>query len=337
MRQVIVFSLLFLMVAAPVVGQGQSTLECTVEILDLPDIAGCYDTPDGPVLLYKQQPTENLPEGYAVRVVGEILPLSETAPPYQIFLPDLKGGSFELCSRKEWCRPAPGGISVGHLNVTAGTLGTVVYDEVSGAPYGLSNNHVLANENLGQIGDAIVQPGFLDGGRAPNDQIGTLARFIPIRFEWEGPLAVNTVDAALLKPLDPTSLTPYVLQVGYLRTTIFKPNRGARVCKSGRTTGLTCARVLSSGADLNVDYRRGEAKMIEQILTERMSSGGDSGSIVFDPVTRQIVGLLFAGNRQVTVINPIESVLAALNVTLDPGVIPPRWIDPLPFPAPTNP
>jgi hypothetical protein len=71
-------------------------------------------------------------------------------------------------------RPAQGGYSVGHKNITAGTISTCVYDILPGGTttppahgvgippkfYILSNNHVLANSNAGLLGDAILQPGL---------------------------------------------------------------------------------------------------------------------------------------------------------------------------------
>ena len=94
-------------------------------------------------------------------------------------------------------RPAKSGSSVGHRNITAGTIGTCVYDQLPGAArvppapgigkprdyYILSNNHVLANSNAGRVGDPVLQPGPADGGRLPQDQIGELARFVPIDLD----------------------------------------------------------------------------------------------------------------------------------------------------------
>lgn len=64
-------------------------------------------------------------------------------------------------------RPAPGGVSVAHVKVTAGTLGSRAIGLA--APWNnrhliLSNNHVLANSNNASVGDSIVQPGQI--GRA---------------------------------------------------------------------------------------------------------------------------------------------------------------------------
>lgn len=79
-------------------------------------------------------------------------------------------------------RPAPGGVSIGHKDITAGTLGCLVKKD--GQIYILSNNHVLANENYGKVGDAILQPGPYDGGTLA-DKIAVLSHFIPIDFGGE--------------------------------------------------------------------------------------------------------------------------------------------------------
>lgn len=79
----------------------------------------------------------------------------------------------------------PLGVSVGHYATTAGTIGALVRDNVTGELYILSNNHVLANGNFAQRGDAILQPAPLDGGMNPADMIATLERFIPLRYLQE--------------------------------------------------------------------------------------------------------------------------------------------------------
>ena len=70
-----------------------------------------------------------------------------------------------LQSRTARHRPAPGGVSIGHIDITAGTLGCLVKRD--GTTFILSNNHVLANSNDAQVGDPILQPGPLDGESLP--------------------------------------------------------------------------------------------------------------------------------------------------------------------------
>jgi hypothetical protein len=76
----------------------------------------------------------------------------------------------------------PGGVSIGHYKVTAGTLGTLVKDRVTGEQFLLSNNHVFANNNDALIGDAILQPAAIDGGHNSEDMVAKLERFIKLRF-----------------------------------------------------------------------------------------------------------------------------------------------------------
>ena len=86
--------------------------------------------------------------------------------------------------RTKRIRPAPGGVSVGHVQITAGTLGVLA--RRNGRPVILSNNHVLANQNAGRVGDPILQPGPADGGRL-QDTIARLVDFVPIQFKVREP------------------------------------------------------------------------------------------------------------------------------------------------------
>ena len=58
------------------------------------------------------------------------------------------------------------------------------------------------------------------------------------------------------------------------------------------------------------------ARFTGQVLTEAMSQGGDSGSLVVDGTENKAVGLLFAGSPVATVFTPIDAVLVALNVII---------------------
>ena len=75
-------------------------------------------------------------------------------------------------------RPLQPGVSVSHVDVTAGTIGTFArrLSEAGDAVELLSNNHVLANENQAELGDGILQPGAYDGGDVPDDLIGASHR-----------------------------------------------------------------------------------------------------------------------------------------------------------------
>jgi hypothetical protein len=106
---------------------------------------------------------------------NDVVPKTLNAVPTDV----VETGNFVGTSTDRW-RPAPGGVSIGHVDITAGTLGCLV--EKNDEIFILSNNHVLANSNDATIGDAILQPGPYDGGGS-TDQIAVLHDFIPIQFE----------------------------------------------------------------------------------------------------------------------------------------------------------
>lgn len=88
-----------------------------------------------------------------------------------------------LQTPKDRFRPViPSGVSIGHYKVTAGTLGTIVKDRTTSELFILSNNHVLANCNDSVPGDAILQPGSIDGGQNPGDIVAKLERFIKLGY-----------------------------------------------------------------------------------------------------------------------------------------------------------
>ncbi|HJQ59405.1 MAG TPA: hypothetical protein VJ890_21035 [Vineibacter sp.] len=222
-------------------------------------------------------------------------------------------------------RPLLIGTSIGHHDVTAGTIGAMVKKRRSNDPLVLSNNHVLANEDRARVGDVILQPGSLDGGRRRTSGVGSLLAFV--RLTAAKP---NRVDAAVAEldrdvPFDPTKLRGLGRLAGLGPSAI---EDGARVAKIGRTTGLTKGRVTAFEIDnVVVEYDRGNLVFNGQIEIEGASSrpfsdGGDSGSLIVN-ADQQAIALLFAGtdsggrsNRGLTYANPIGEVLSQLRVEL---------------------
>ena len=91
-------------------------------------------------------PRVSIEKYFRLEEVGEIF-----APPPGDIKTDI--------DRTKYIRPAPGGVSIGHKDITAGTLGMLVQDKETGEILILSNNHILANSNDAKIGDRIMQPG----------------------------------------------------------------------------------------------------------------------------------------------------------------------------------
>lgn len=252
-------------------------------------------------------------------------------------------------SRTDRWRPAPGGVSIGHYAITAGTLGGFVKDKTTGETLILSNNHVLANSNNASVGDSILQPGPADGGGNPQDRIATLERWVTIQFQPGGgggggdcflakssagvlnffanifgsshrlvatkvSTQANEVDAAVAKPVEDTVINGDIIDIGVITGT--KPaSINLAVRKSGRTTATTTGIIDTLNATVDVGYGGSLVATFEnQLIAGAMSSPGDSGSLVVDGTDPLAVGLLFAGSSSTTVINPIDRVLALLNV-----------------------
>lgn len=216
-------------------------------------------------------------------------------------------------------RPAPAGVSIGNANeVSAGTLGAQVVDNTDGTNCILSNNHVIARQNAGAVGERIVQQGLFDGGSSPADDIATLKRVGMIAG------AGNRIDAAIAQILNDAAGNPTVVDqvkdnliptanadhpaigllfAGGCNRTIMNPIRdvlgqlniafpagggavataelGMNVEKVGRTTEYTTSTVTEIDATVTINYDFGPATFDSQITTMWMSDRGDSGSVVY--------------------------------------------------------
>jgi len=294
-----------------------------------------------------------------VALVREKLPPGKLKP--EEVVPGIMGGMSTdvlavgeldaLENRRERWRPAPGGISIGHLKATAGTLGCMVRDKNNWTSLALSNNHVLANMNDAQPGDAILQPAPADGGVPDLDLFGYLERFQPIRFgEPESsptqrlplslqktalrvsqrfkfkkmvetltqtdPAHANLVDAAVARPAAEDQVLAEVLEIGKIEN-IASPALEMAVEKSGAVTGLTTGKILLLNATVVVNYQNGKTARFEnQILTGGMAEGGDSGSILVSAGEHRLVGLLFAGSAAISIYSPAQSFFDLLEVQL---------------------
>lgn len=225
-------------------------------------------------------------------------------------------------------RPLLIGASVGHVKVTAGTLGAFV--ERGDALCVLSNNHVLANEDLAAPRDWILQRAKLDGGREPRERIARLSG--SVRLKRRG---ANLVDAAIAslergKAYDARLLRGLVNGADRKLKGLGPEflDEGEVVYKVGRTTGPTKGRVTAFDLDnVVVSYDLGNLRFdgqieIEGAGTRPFSDGGDSGALIVDSGMKA-VALLFAGSDMggrngagLTFANPIHRVLKDLKAKL---------------------
>jgi len=253
-----------------------------------------------------------------------------------------------MAEHKERHRPVLAGISVGTLNIGAGTTSLLVRKD--GDVFRLSNYHVLCVPPYRGV-TSIIQPGVADGGTI-RDKVGTLEDFIPIKFEKEPTpcafsklvakvlnaiskglrrktrfivtkeeVAKNEVDCAIYRPDDPQQESRVILGIGEPME-LQEPTPAMSVVKSGRSTGVTEGQIIAVGVDVKVNYGTlfspKYAYFKDQILIEgkRFLQPGDSGSAVLEKDTKKPVGLLFAGSPSGTHgwANPMSKVFEMLGL-----------------------
>lgn len=251
---------------------------------------------------------------------------------------------FLSLSRTDKWVPAPGGVSCGHFNITAGTLG--MWASRNGVWGILSNNHVLANVNKGKIGDSILQPGTYDGGTM-SDEIAKLSIIIPIEITGDiskcpiaggivnalnfcakiarrktripNPVlraAVNYVDCSWAEALDIKYIDTVILEIG-IPEGEYEFKVGDEAEKSGRSSGLTSSQVSSTSAAINVNMGDGRiASFLDQVEfnTPGFIIPGDSGSIILLKSQKLVGALAFAGSDTLNYGNKYSRVKSALNL-----------------------
>jgi hypothetical protein len=290
--------------------------------------------------------------GYVVDVIelGEVRAFGSA--PEVLPSPKTSGNAPFVDPTKRY-RPIFGGISVGHYAITAGTISAIVRSTAGDGKIGiLSNNHVLADENKGKSGDAILQPGAYDGGTVANDTIATLSRFVPVQFDnplsgcpnaaWVTflfnslsrllgrrtrlvaksiELSENEVDCAFAELAEGISYTPAENGL-FVPVGVSEAADNDVVIKSGRTTGVTRGTVIDTAGTVNVGYGgTNVATFVNQLIITDLdgkpfSQGGDSGSLIIRESDQAAVGLLFAGGQGSTIGNHIGKVLDALKLEI---------------------
>lgn len=280
-----------------------------------------HRTDDIVVRIHVKEKRELVPEAEMFPEEINGIPVDVIQAVYQVQLQV----AMELSSlRQTRHNPIQPGLSISHPKVTAGTLGAIVYDHATGRPCILSNWHVLVGSSDASPGDPIIQPGFADGGKLPQDKVGHLERSI---LDRNGDAAIAFLDTP------PDRLFELAqFETGAVIYSARNAQVGEVLEKSGRTTGVTRGKVDGYGAykiSYSVGERTIESFKIVSVIdgnpdNKEISSGGDSGSIWYDPETKAAVGLHFAGEtnpspmQEHAIACHLPRVLAALNISLTP-------------------
>ena len=236
------------------------------------------------------------------------------------------GKIVKQASLRSKVRPLVPGYSVGHGDITAGTIGGFFLDQ-DGDLVALSNNHVLANENAARLGDPMYQPGPIDTSARMNFRdwpdpvnnlpyFGTLKKFAKINKRG------NSQDSAIAKIhkkfIDMGLVDATYPIIGRKAAGFDTAKVGDQVQKCGRTSGYTTGKVIALHGNFTVGYDFGAAEFVDCVVTTNMSQGGDSGSVIYD-LDMNAVALLFAGSSKVTIANPIEAVRSYYGLSIWDG------------------
>ncbi|WP_133272438.1 DNA/RNA non-specific endonuclease [Hymenobacter radiodurans] len=249
----------------------------------------------GPDVILERLNTKKIPKCFLID--GQEVPTDVIERSYQ---PAYRRVPIALTSpRKQRVNPIVPGISVSHAKGMAGTIGCIVYDQHSGAPYILSNWHVLHGPG-GQIGDEVVQPGLYDDNRVAQNRLGKLVRS---HLGAAGDCAIASIEGRNFQA-DILDLDVAIDEIG-------EPELGDTVIKSGRTTGVTQGVVTRIHTIARINYGGlvgNQAIGCFEIGPDpahlpadgEISKGGDSGAVwLFKSdsgrTTRIMAGLHFAG------------------------------------------
>ena len=210
------------------------------------------------------------------------------------------------------------GNSIGISRTTTGTFGAVV--RAGGKVFALSNNHVLADCDRADAGAQVFYPGPFDGGAAPKDVVGKLAKSLRLQVGEE---YANRGDAAIaeLSPAAVKRLRREIRILNALPRGVRAPQRDMPVIMVGRTSGRREGRVIDVNFRCILNYPIGRVGFLDQVLCTPFTSDGDSGSLVLDLKSGDAVGLHFSfttdQNRNGgSVFSPIRPVLDGLGVEL---------------------
>lgn len=238
----------------------------------------------------------------AVRVMGARVPEVHGLLADLSNIPDAEKDIVEGVNFRKRVSLRAGG-SCGHRKITAGTLGAFVEDDQD--YYMLSNNHVFANSDLGNVGDPIWQPGRIDIQDSKFEVIGFLDRWSKLdetrRDNIDAALAVFSDRVKTFYPWDYTGIGRIKRQPVEDRYSV------ANVVKRGRTTGVTRGQVSAFDLDgVEIDFgTRTKPRVIQfdnqievidvQPTRRNFSASGDSGSLIIDSASMRPYALLYGG------------------------------------------
>ncbi|HEV2800397.1 MAG TPA: hypothetical protein VGW12_07870 [Pyrinomonadaceae bacterium] len=193
-------------------------------------------------------------------------------------------------------RPIRPGVSISSSSTTAGSLCCVVRDS-AGQKYLLSMGYTIK----GKVGESVFQPSLIDGeGGTDGERVAVVSSL------------TNNTSAAIARLLPGVEADNNIPGIGKV-TEVGPPAKpGDVVTLVGRTSGVVRGRVIATDETIAIS----SAERLEGVIvTDRISSGGDGGAPVLDQNGR-LIGILWGGGGEKSIVIPIDRILQGLNVEL---------------------
>lgn len=233
----------------------------------------------------------------ARKVKASLLSSGEVVPPFldgiQTDVTEVAGEpkigrpSPERAARR---RPVPGGVSGAHYAFKgAATLTGWVRSKTTGEPFLLGCWHSMANMGLCKVGDPVIQPSWLDGGRDPHDTIARLANWTDMKMlgfdmveakecirtlmsQGKQPSA-NHSDSAMARPISEDVIDARIFGLGKIGTppgdaNVREATLGEEIVGSGRS-GLFRQVVTAVNVAMLVQYPVGVALFEDVDVTSK--------------------------------------------------------------------
>ena len=224
--------------------------------------------------------------------------------------------SFSAAPQQGKHRPTPAGVSAMAAGGTACTLGFFGIDRTDGKLVIVANNHCLANENKLSPGHEILQPSPMDGGVLLRDTIGTLKRYVPLKYEeYACPyrnallkvrkalrifaVETNRTDGAVAD-CNEADILKELFQIGPT-TGKRRGTLGEKMHKMGRTTGYTKdGELFDNDWYGQIQYQRGQLQFgpCGLVKGKNWIAGGDSSSAAVFQSDNKLAGINFAGSDE---------------------------------------
>lgn len=153
--------------------------------------------------------------------------------------------------------------------------------------------------------------GFKHTGGKPTDEVAIVCSVA-------AKAKLSTLRAADVVPPTIDGIRTDVHVTGPLRA-LQAPTERFRPAPGGVSVGhfqITAGTIFQVDVTASVEYGAGKtATFVDQLMADGMSAGGDSGAAILNE-RNEIVGLLFAGSANTTIINRIDNVFSLLQLSL---------------------